>query len=94
MLEIQRKKDLELSTVELKKKRHGEQESRHLGDLVTTRGKQPNRSRDGDAAYREWRPSTRVKLTHSMSVCEVTLYVQPNFNCCCEHKNYSFSQRI
>ena len=45
VLEVWRKKDLELSTVELKKKGHGEHESRHLGDLVTTRGKQPNRKR-------------------------------------------------
>lgn len=35
MLEIWRNKDLELSTVELRKKGHGEHESRHLGDQVT-----------------------------------------------------------
>ena len=75
VLEIWRKKYLELSTVELKKKSHSEQKSRHLGDLVTTRGKQPNRSRDGDAAkieaseWKEWQSSTKVELIHSMSIC-------------------------
>lgn len=39
MLEIWRKKDLELSTVEFRKKGHGEHESGHLRESGNNKGK-------------------------------------------------------